>query len=126
MRSPDGSGRAATVVARRTVSNRDNAIVLGAGVVGVSTAYALARRGVAVTIVDRAVGPGQGASFANGGQLNGLPKDDFRYQLEEAERATPPASQATASVIKAANDGQAPAPVPPRQQPASAKSGNPW
>ncbi|MGN6269649.1 MAG: FAD-dependent oxidoreductase [Sphingomonas sp.] len=52
------------------MSARDDAIVLGAGVVGVSTAYALARRGVAVTIVDRAVGPGQGASFANGGQLS--------------------------------------------------------
>ena len=30
------------------------AIVLGAGVVGVATAYALARRGVPVTIIDRA------------------------------------------------------------------------
>ena len=52
------------------MSGRDDAIVLGAGVVGVSTAYALARRGVAVTIVDRAAGPGRGASFANGGQLS--------------------------------------------------------
>ena len=52
------------------MSGRDDAIVLGAGVVGVSTAYALARRGVAVTIVDRAIGPGHGASFANGGQLS--------------------------------------------------------
>jgi len=47
-----------------------SAIVLGAGVVGVATAYALARRGVAVTIVDRNSGPGLGTSFANGAQLS--------------------------------------------------------
>lgn len=46
------------------------AIVLGAGVIGVATAYALARRGLAVTIVDRAAGPGQGTSYANGAQLS--------------------------------------------------------
>ena len=46
------------------------AIVLGAGVVGVATAYALARRGVEVTIIDRAAIEGSGASFANGAQLS--------------------------------------------------------
>jgi D-amino-acid dehydrogenase len=46
------------------------AIVLGAGVVGVATAYALARRGVEVTIIDRAAVAGSGASFANGAQLS--------------------------------------------------------
>jgi D-amino-acid dehydrogenase len=45
-------------------------LVLGAGVVGVATAEALVRRGLSVTLVDRATGPGQGASFANGGQLS--------------------------------------------------------
>src|SRR5258706_934292 len=45
-------------------------IVLGAGVVGVSTAYALARRGLSVTLVDRETGPAQGSSFANGAQLS--------------------------------------------------------
>jgi D-amino-acid dehydrogenase len=47
-----------------------SAIVVGAGVVGVATAWALARRGVAVTMIERANGPGQGASFANGAQLS--------------------------------------------------------
>lgn len=47
-----------------------SAIVVGAGVVGVATAWALARRGVSVTIIERASGPGQGASFANGAQLS--------------------------------------------------------
>ena len=44
--------------------------VLGAGVVGVATAYALARRDASVVLVDRLATPGGGASFANGGQLS--------------------------------------------------------
>lgn len=45
-------------------------IVIGAGVVGVATAYALARRGHTVTLIDAAAGPGTVASFANGAQLS--------------------------------------------------------
>ena len=45
-------------------------LVLGAGVVGVSTAYALARRGVSVALIDREAGPGRGTSYANGAQLS--------------------------------------------------------
>jgi D-amino-acid dehydrogenase len=45
-------------------------LVLGAGVVGVATAEALMRRGLSVMLIDRAAGPGEGASFANGGQLS--------------------------------------------------------
>lgn len=44
--------------------------VVGAGVVGIATAYAAARRGLSVRIVDRAAGPGLGSSFANGAQLS--------------------------------------------------------
>lgn len=44
--------------------------VVGAGVAGVAAAYALARRGCRVTLVDGRAGPGQGASFANGAQLS--------------------------------------------------------
>lgn len=47
-----------------------SAIVIGAGVVGIATAWSLARRGVAVTLLDQSAGPGEGASFANGGQLS--------------------------------------------------------
>ncbi|GAB5486992.1 MAG: D-amino acid dehydrogenase [Parasphingorhabdus sp.] len=46
------------------------AVIIGAGVVGISTAYALAKRGVAVTIVDSNAGPAMGASHANGAQLS--------------------------------------------------------
>ncbi|HEY0838461.1 MAG TPA: D-amino acid dehydrogenase [Azospirillum sp.] len=45
-------------------------IVLGAGIVGMASAYVLARDGHAVTVVDRAPGVGLEASFANGGQLS--------------------------------------------------------
>ncbi len=45
-------------------------IVLGAGVVGVTTAYYLSRLGCDVTVVDRASQVGDGASFANAGQLS--------------------------------------------------------
>lgn len=44
--------------------------VIGAGVVGVATAYALARRGRRVSLFDRAPGPALQTSFANGAQLS--------------------------------------------------------
>ena len=45
-------------------------VVIGAGIVGLTTSYWLARDGHAVTVVDRCPSVGQGASFANGGQLS--------------------------------------------------------
>lgn len=45
-------------------------VVLGAGVVGVTTAYSLARDGHAVTVIDRQHKPGQETSFANGAQIS--------------------------------------------------------
>lgn len=47
-----------------------NIIVIGAGIVGMTTAWELARDGHRVTVVDRAAGPAQGTSHANGGQLS--------------------------------------------------------
>ncbi len=44
-------------------------VVVGAGIVGVTTAYELAERGHEVTLVDRREGAGLETSFANGGQL---------------------------------------------------------
>jgi D-amino-acid dehydrogenase len=44
--------------------------VVGAGVVGVASAYVLCRAGHDVVLVDRHPGPGQGASRANGAQLS--------------------------------------------------------
>ena len=44
--------------------------VIGAGVVGLTTAYFLARAGHSVTVVDRNGAPAQETSYANGGQLS--------------------------------------------------------
>jgi len=45
-------------------------IILGAGVVGVTTAYFLAKQGVEVLVLDRQPGPGMETSFANAGELS--------------------------------------------------------
>lgn len=45
-------------------------IVLGAGVLGVTTAYYLARAGASVRVLDRQPGPGMETSFANAGELS--------------------------------------------------------
>ena len=45
-------------------------LVLGAGVVGVTTAWYLAEAGHEVTVVDRQPGPALETSFANGGQIS--------------------------------------------------------
>ncbi len=44
--------------------------VIGAGVVGMAAAWALAQRGRQVLLLDRAEAPGLGTSFANGAQLS--------------------------------------------------------
>jgi len=45
-------------------------IVLGAGVVGTTTAYYLAKAGAEVTVIDRQAGPAKETSFANAGQIS--------------------------------------------------------
>lgn len=45
-------------------------IVIGAGVIGTTTAWYLAAAGHEVTVVDRQPGAGQETSFANGGQIS--------------------------------------------------------
>ena len=44
--------------------------VLGAGITGVTTAYALSKQGYQVTVIDRHRYPAMETSFANGGQLS--------------------------------------------------------
>ena len=59
-----------------------NAIVLGAGIVGVSTAIHLQRRGRQVTLIDRKA-PGSETSFGNAGliQREGVVPYGFPHQL---------------------------------------------
>lgn len=54
--------------------------VVGGGVTGLSTALALVSKGAFVTLIDAEDGVGQGASFANGGQLS------YRYVAPLADK----------------------------------------
>src|SRR5437867_10983323 len=46
------------------------AIVLGSGVIGVTSAYYLARAGFEVTVIERQKGPALETSFANAGEVS--------------------------------------------------------
>jgi D-amino-acid dehydrogenase len=45
-------------------------LILGAGVIGVASAYYLAKAGHDVTVIDRQPGPGLETSFANAGEIS--------------------------------------------------------
>jgi len=47
---------------------KSDIIIIGAGIVGVSTALELQKKGLSVTLIDKS-GPAEGASFGNGGVL---------------------------------------------------------
>ena len=44
--------------------------MIGAGVIGVTSAWYLAKAGHEVTVIDRQETPGTGTSFANGGRIS--------------------------------------------------------
>ena len=56
--------------ARHEASTMPHIAVIGAGITGVTTAYALAERGYDVTVFDQHRYAGMETSFANGGQLS--------------------------------------------------------
>jgi D-amino-acid dehydrogenase len=68
-------------------------LVLGSGVIGVTTAYYLTRAGHQVTVIDRASGPAQDTSFANSGQISpgcaspwaapGIPLKALKWMLQK-------------------------------------------
>jgi D-amino-acid dehydrogenase len=60
---------------------RTDAIVLGAGIVGVSAALHLARRGLSVSLVDRR-GPGEETSFGNAGIIEGNTYFPYPFPLK--------------------------------------------
>ena len=78
--------------------------VLGAGIVGLTTAYQLVRRGHEVSIIDRQPGPALECSHANGGYIAisqavpwsapGVPtktllSDDDMYEIRRRRRPMP-------------------------------------
>jgi len=68
-------------------------VVLGSGVIGVTTAYYLARAGAEVTVIDRKDGPALDTSFANAGQVSfgystpwgapGIPMKALKWMFEK-------------------------------------------
>lgn len=58
------------IVCKSADTGRMNIIVLGAGIIGISTAWHLRERGHQVTVVDRQSGPALETSYANGGQIS--------------------------------------------------------
>src|SRR6185437_4221663 len=68
-------------------------LVLGAGVIGVTTAYYLSKRGFEVTVIDRQPGPALETSFANAGEVSpgyaspwagpGVPLKAVRWMLDK-------------------------------------------
>jgi D-amino-acid dehydrogenase len=58
-------------------------VVIGGGIVGLTTAWSLAERGQAVSLVEREAEVGMGASRANGGQLS------YRYVSPLADEGVP-------------------------------------
>lgn len=57
--------------------------IIGGGVVGMTTAYALVRNGHSVTVIEPHEGPAREASYANGGQLS------YRYVAPLADAGVP-------------------------------------
>ena len=48
---------------------RSDIAIIGAGIAGITTAYALAKKGHKVTLIDSRRYPAMATSYANGGQL---------------------------------------------------------
>ena len=53
-----------------TAQTKGHVCVIGAGIIGATTAYALSKDGWSVTVIDSEPAAGMGASFANGAQLS--------------------------------------------------------
>jgi glycine oxidase len=58
-------------------STRYDAVVIGAGMIGLACAWRARRRGLSVLVVDRAAGPGAGASGVAAGMLAPVTEADF-------------------------------------------------
>ena len=79
-----------------------NVTILGAGVIGVTSAYYLAKAGHQVTVIDRQSGPALETSFANAGEISpgyaspwaapGIPQKARKMAVHEARAADHPAA----------------------------------
>jgi glycine oxidase len=62
-------------------STRHDAVVIGAGLIGLACAWRARRRGLSVLVVDRATEPGAGASHVAAGMLAPVTEADFGEEL---------------------------------------------
>ena len=87
------------------VSNGPHIIIIGAGLIGLSTADALLTRGAKVTILEARPGPCEGTSFSNSGMIHPSQAkswqnlDDETYILDAA-RVTADLGKLSASILK--------------------------
>ncbi len=65
------------------MEKKSDIIIIGAGLIGLSTADQLSARGLSVTVIDAAVGPGRGASFSNSGMIH--PSQALPWLVENPE-----------------------------------------
>jgi len=89
------------------ISHKPHIIIVGAGLIGLSSAYSLAVRGARVTILERRSGPAMGASFSNSGMRHPsqarpwhVPNDYLRQM--GIEGANPQSRLAMSSVLELA------------------------
>src|ERR1043165_7913399 len=69
-RAQPGEGVVMSALPAKKPARNFDVVVLGAGVIGVTTAYWLAREGKSVCVVDRQPEAALETSFANGGQIS--------------------------------------------------------
>jgi len=81
-------------------------IIIGAGLIGLSTADALIRKGAQVTILEKQSGPGLGAGFSNSGMIHPSQARPWNWpdlteaQYEQATRATFDLATTSARILR--------------------------
>ena len=67
---PTASERRVTTMQKQTQQHQRHIAIIGGGITGVTSAYALAKAGFRVTLIEKNRYAGMETSYANGGQLS--------------------------------------------------------
>lgn len=73
---------------RALMFNAPHCLIIGAGLIGLSTADALLSRGARVTIIDKRPGPGEGASYCNSGMVHPAQVKPWGQNMDFAQAKT--------------------------------------
>ena len=108
MDAPKASGNRVQEAPDGPLGREADALVIGAGIVGLASAVELARRGMSVAVVDRA-SPGSGASFGNAGWLTpslasplaqpGSVRKALKWMLDPESRFTSVPARSTCTAV---------------------------